>query len=143
MRLFSVQKLFPILSLLGIFLYSLFLLPKAEAQQFGDQRVITTKAAGAKSVHTADLTGDGSPDVISAWFDEISWYENEGGGSFSDQRTVGKTDPYWGSDVDVSDIDGDKKKDIVSVSWYFGTDIDFNSIRWTKIKEEEISLQRR
>jgi L-ascorbate metabolism protein UlaG (beta-lactamase superfamily) len=41
--------------------------------------VITTKADGARSVHAADLDGDGDPDVLSASYgdDKIAWYEND------------------------------------------------------------------
>ncbi len=45
----------------------------------GFQRIITELAAGALSVHAADLDGDGDNDVLSASYldNEITWYEWE------------------------------------------------------------------
>ncbi|MGQ0502421.1 MAG: FG-GAP-like repeat-containing protein, partial [Panacagrimonas sp.] len=44
-------------------------------------RIISTTADGARSVHAADLDGDGDLDVLSAsgYDDKIAWYENGGG----------------------------------------------------------------
>ena len=63
---------------------------KAFAQISSDQQVITGLAAGANSVHTADLDGDGDADVLSAGQgdNKIAWYENLGGGSFGPQQVI-------------------------------------------------------
>jgi hypothetical protein len=55
---------------------------------FSDQKVITTDASGAQSVHTGDIDGDEDQDVFAAGANEITWYENDGNGSFSEQKQV-------------------------------------------------------
>ena len=47
---------------------------------------IATNADGARSVHAADMDGDGDLDIVSASYedDTIAWYENDGG-----------ADPSW------------------------------------------------
>jgi hypothetical protein len=59
------------------------------AQDFGGQQTITASADGACSVYATDLDGDGDADVLSASAldNKIAWYENQGGGVFSDQQT--------------------------------------------------------
>ena len=93
---------------------------------FSTQRVITTDAAEAASVHAADLDGDGDADVLSAsWIDDkVAWYENLGGGDFSTQRVI-TTDADSARSVHAADLDGDGDADVVSasaldhkVAWY-------------------------
>ncbi|MAD33225.1 MAG: hypothetical protein CMJ88_05655, partial [Planctomycetes bacterium] len=58
---------------------------------FGAQQVINTNANGARSVHAADIDGDGDIDVLSASFsdDKIGWYENTDGlGTFGAQQII-------------------------------------------------------
>jgi len=55
---------------------------------FSDQKVITTDASGAQSVHTGDIDGDEDQDVFAGGANEVTWYENDGKGSFSDQKQV-------------------------------------------------------
>ena len=85
---------------------------------FSPERVITTAADGARSVHAADLDGDGDLDVLSAssWDDKIAWYENEGGGSFSAQRVI-TTAANFAHSVHAADLDGDGDADVLSASW--------------------------
>ena len=80
-------------------------------------RVITTKAANARSVTVGDVDGDGDLDVLSASAgdDRIAWYENhlagdaddDGEVAFEDFATLannfGRTDAVW----EDGDFDGD------------------------------------
>ena len=85
--------------------------------RFSSQRVITTDADGAESVHAADLDGDGDADVLSASYydDKIAWYENQGGGVFSSQRVI-TTDAVGARSVHAADLDGDGDADVLSAS---------------------------
>lgn len=89
------------------------------------QKVISTHAASAMSVHAADLNGDGHADVISASLadDKVAWYENriDAGSSDSDgfgsQRVVTR-DAEFAKSVATADLDGDGDLDILSASSY-------------------------
>ncbi len=101
----------------------------SRAQQFGEQKVITTNASGAQSVFARDLDGDGDADVLSASYapttldGEIAWYENEGGGSFSGQKVI--TNAVFAESVFTQDLDGDEDADVLAalpvsgkIAWY-------------------------
>jgi hypothetical protein len=93
---------------------------------FGNQRVITTAAPGAHSVHPADVDGDGDIDVLSASVgdDKIAWYENTNGqGTFGNQRVI-TTAAEFALSVYAADLDGDSDVDVLSASW------DDNKIAW-------------
>ena len=92
------------------------------------QRVITTQAAGARSVFAADLTGNGDLDVISASSDNntVAWYESSGGPSptFSSPRIV-SNQAMGAAAVHAADINGDGRIDIIAaiqfnneVAWF-------------------------
>ena len=86
-------------------------------QDFGSQQVISTLADAAQFVHTADLDGDGDPDVLSASYydDKIAWYENQGGGAFGSQQVISNlADGAWS--VHTADVDGDGDPDVLSAS---------------------------
>ena len=90
--------------------------------QFGPQRVITTEADGAASVHAADLDGDGDLDVLSASSNDkkIAWYENDGAGQFGPPQVI--SNPVSATSVWAADLDGDRDFDVLSASygptWY-------------------------
>ena len=73
------------------------------------------------SVHAADLDGDGDPDVLSASDNDnkIAWYENLGGGAFSEQR-VFLAETYRARSVHAVDLDGDNDLDVLASSHSFG-----------------------
>jgi hypothetical protein len=84
-------------------------------------------------LHTADLNGDGNPDLISASRDDdkVAWYSNTGG-SFSAQTVIASLDPgtFQGAQsVFAADVNGDAQTDVLSAStgreeiaWYENTD---------------------
>ncbi|MYJ96348.1 MAG: hypothetical protein F4053_12415, partial [Proteobacteria bacterium] len=78
------------------------------------------------SIHAADLDGDGDLDVLSALLNDntIAWFENQGGGDFSDRREIW-TDAVGPWSALVADLDNDGDLDVVSassgdhtVAWY-------------------------
>ncbi|MFB6272222.1 MAG: FG-GAP-like repeat-containing protein [Salinibacter sp.] len=96
---------------------------------FSSQNVITTNAASLNSIYAHDLNGDGAPDVVSASgsvFDEdkIAWYENDGEGSFSEQKiiTMGTDGP---GSVYARDLDGDSDADVLSTSGPRGPNVEW------------------
>jgi hypothetical protein len=77
-------------------------------------------------VHTADLSGNGRVDVLSASLrnDVVAWYENRGGGEFSAPRPL-TTTADGAVSVRTADLDRDGDPDVVSgalldqtVRWY-------------------------
>lgn len=92
------------------------------------RHIITTQAAGARSVFAADINGNELPDVISASADNntIAWYPNDGGlnPAFPVRHVI--TDQAPGaSSVFAADINGDGLTDIVAgirlnneVAWF-------------------------
>ncbi len=60
----------------------------AAAQSFGPQLEITTTVSQLRTIHDADLDGDGDADVLSASSGKVAWYENLGGGAFGPQQVI-------------------------------------------------------
>ncbi|MCA9504263.1 MAG: VCBS repeat-containing protein [Myxococcales bacterium] len=98
---------------------------------FGPEQVISTLAAGARSVVAADVDGDGDQDVLSASLDDdkIAWYENtDGAGTFGPQQIISAI-ADGAHAVFAADLDGDGDVDVLSasqnidkVAWYENTD---------------------
>lgn len=81
---------------------------------FSDQKVISTNAPDARSVHAADLDGDGDLDVLSA-SETLAWYENtDGQGTFSTRKVISGSDTY--GTVMAADMDADGDPDVLSAS---------------------------
>ena len=91
---------------------------------FNDVAVGTTVSYWPRSVHAADIDGDGDLDILSASHNDnkIAWYENING-VFSDQKVITSV-ADGAQDVQTADIDGDGDLDVLSAS---GLD---NSIKW-------------
>jgi len=86
--------------------------------QFGQQVIISTEAALARSVFAADLDGDNDIDVLSAskGDDKVAWYENIGGqGNFGSQKIISQSLVHP-ADAYASDLDGDNDMDILVAS---------------------------
>ena len=74
-----------------VFSMALLVAPRAAAQTFGPQQLLSTTLDSPSDVHAADLDGDGDIDILCAaqWPREISWIENTGGGGFSSPHHIG------------------------------------------------------
>jgi len=102
-------------------LICLMFLVGADAQaQFSEQKVIISYPSSTDvpiSVFSADLDGDGDMDVISASEndDKISWYANDGAGSFGAQQVI-STSADGARSVYACDLDGDGDMDVLSAS---------------------------
>jgi hypothetical protein len=87
---------------------------------FGDQRIISSKAEGVRSVHTADIDKDGDVDVLSASFSDgkIAWYENsDGKGTFGTEDVIATLEEA--SSVHAADLDGDGDMDVVACTYSY------------------------
>ena len=78
---------------------------------FSAARVID--AVRSNEVQAADLDGDGSPDVLSVYGREVSWYQNLGGGSFALRRVITSAADN-GLAVHPADLDGDGDSDVLT-----------------------------
>ena len=100
------------------------------AGRFSTERAITTDGA-ADIVRTADLDGDGDPDVLAlAYGGLVAWYENYGGGVFSTERII-TTDAAGARSVDAADLDGDGDADVLwgasgKLAWHENLGDDFS-----------------
>ena len=95
---------------------------------FDGGHVLSTDVDHPTGVDSADLDGDGDPDVLSSsYFDgKVAWYENMGAGGFGPQRVI-TTQAYGATSVLAADLDGDGDVDVLSgpyspvsqgVAWY-------------------------
>ncbi|MFP6750194.1 MAG: FG-GAP-like repeat-containing protein, partial [Pirellulaceae bacterium] len=89
------------------------------------ERVISTSADQATTVHAADLDGDGDMDVLSASQrdDKFAWYENDGSESFTEHAISTSAD--GAHSIHAVDVDGDGDMDVLSgshkddkIAWY-------------------------
>jgi hypothetical protein len=105
------------------------------AATFSDPRMISDDILRSRHVFTADVNGDGSPDALSASYedDKIAWYENlDGLGQFGPQMVV--TEFAGGASwVTAGDLDADGDVDLVTASaqagkidWYENRSDDCN-----------------
>jgi hypothetical protein len=101
------------------------------AQQFGPQQLISTATDGARTIHAADLDGDGDQDVLtgSSNDDRIAWFPNVDSLGTMGALTVISLAAAKPIRVRASDLDGDGDMDVLSASnaddetaWYENTD---------------------
>ena len=97
---------------------------------FPQETPLTTPATtqpNLASVITADLNGDGLPDVvaISQFPGIVAWYQNTGNGTFSQRRLI-STALASPTGVVVADVDGDTLPDVVCSSF------PDNTVAWFK-----------
>ena len=90
---------------------------------------------GGRTLHAADVDGDGDLDVLAAEVHShrVSWYENTGGGGFSERRVIGEA--ANAAAVHAADLDGDGDLDVVAAAprtppWSSSARADEDSIIW-------------
>ncbi|NER13775.1 BspA family leucine-rich repeat surface protein [Leptobacterium flavescens] len=99
------------------------------------QRIINSNADSAISVYTADLNGDGDPEILSASFrdNKIAWYYNpvdrkNPGITGPDKKVISKV-AGGARSIHTADLDDDGDKDVISA--HYGDD----KIVWFKNKD--------
>ena len=99
------------------------------------EHVISTAADGARSVHAADMDGDGDMDVLSAsWFDDtIAWYENDGAAAPNFREHVVSVAADGARSVHAADLDGDGGMELLSASY------EDDTIAWYPIVQSRYS----
>ena len=80
-------------------------------------RHVLLELSGAINVGIADFNGDGRPDIValvSQQWEEVHYFENQGGGRFTDTRLWGSTNEDYGcSGLTVADLNRDGRPDII------------------------------
>jgi hypothetical protein len=98
----------------------------ADTKDFQAPKPIDAAIDGAVDLHSADLSGNGTVDVLAASLrdDLVAWYENKGDGTFSEKQTL-SADLDGASAVRAADFDQDGDMDVVAgavlakkVVWY-------------------------
>ena len=81
------------------------------------RRHVLLALSGAVNVGVADFNGDGRPDLValvSQQWEEVHYFENQGGGKFSAKRLWGSTNEDYGSSgLSVADLNGDGRPDVL------------------------------
>lgn len=81
------------------------------------RRHVLLELSGAINVAIADFNGDNKPDIvalISQQWEEVHYFQNQGGGTFTSSRLWGSTNEDYGSSgLIVSDLNRDGQPDII------------------------------
>ncbi len=83
------------------------------------EKLITDEYAGARSLITSDIDGDGDDDIIAAGCcaNKVCWWENSGEEDIEWLEQM-ITDTFYVYSIDVADVDGDGDNDILGMNWY-------------------------
>lgn len=106
---------------------------------FGPPVVLSMFVGGASEISSADLNGDGYPDILSASEDDnrIAWLRNLGNGSFANLTVlVGSNEGASG--VDSGDLDGDGQRDVVATSSIDGRLVWFRNLGGSAFASEAL-----
>lgn len=120
----------------------------ADADGFGDRQTIMSPASGARSVHTADVDGDGDPDVLAATDEEITLHKNQIGDSGADADGFGNRQTIasdGAESVFAGDLDGDGDPDVLAatddrITWYENRSGDSGAVDFGDQKTISLSL---
>ena len=92
---------------------------------FSSPIIISANAENVSGVFSADLDDDGDNDVIAAATSgmEVTWYENNGAGSFGPAQIIMGSPTGGAYSVYSADLDGDGDNDVLSagstlIAWY-------------------------
>ncbi len=85
---------------------SLLLAPAIGAQPSFTRHLVDGALRGSYWVHATDVDGDGDIDLVSAAFDGIDWWENDGNENFT-KHLVDRMQGNWSAHADDLDNDGD------------------------------------
>ena len=102
------------------------------------EHVVTTMFLGARSVDARDIDGDGDIDLAGAALlsNEIAWWRNEGGDSFTWTKFVINSEFKYAHKVQIIDMDDDGNPDVLGtaysegISWFRNDGSD--DIIWSK-----------
>ncbi len=96
---------------------------------FGRKHPVSLDTDDVRSIHAADVDGDGDVDVVSASTvgDKVAWFENTNGlGAFGPEQLIAldRNGPRF---LDVEDVDGDGDVDLIvangrEINWYQNVD---------------------
>lgn len=86
---------------------------------FGSGTAIGAESSGAHEVEIADVDGDGDLDIVAASGSgqRLSWYENQGSGSFGDAQEIDGSLFGRAQAVRAADLDGGGDPDVLSSDW--------------------------
>lgn len=114
-------------TVIGLFVGALiFGIGSSAPAQFSEPRIVHAEEGWGETITTADLDGDGDPDILAAYEADqgnLAWLENLGG-EFGEPRVI-SSDSSGATSVRAADLDGDGDRDVVAtsedddkVTWY-------------------------